>query len=112
MNIKTAYELGHVRREDLFHFRESARLKRFLLTSDRDYLNHSRFPLNQTYGIVILNALSGALDIGYFSLWLTKHIIPSKNEIEGTKIVVYRDHLEIYYLDETGKVVKQVLPLN
>lgn len=110
VNVKTAVELGYSGRDDYFHFCKAKRLGRFLLTSDRDFLDHIKFPLKQTYGIVILNGIKESLDLGYMSLWLTEYIVQSKKEIEGTKIVVYKDHLEIYSLDETGKVVKQRLP--
>ena len=30
--------------------------------------------------------------------------------IEETKIVVYRDHLDVYSIDETGRVVKNRVP--
>jgi hypothetical protein len=50
------------------------------------------------------------LDIGYFSLWLTGEIVPSRVHIERTKIVVHRDHLDIIYLDDSGKVAKDRVP--
>jgi hypothetical protein len=52
-----------------------------------------------------------SIDLGYFSLWLTEHVVPSKQEIEGTKIVVCRDHLDIVYLDASGAISKDRVPL-
>jgi len=69
-----------------------------------------KFPFKQTFGVVVLNGIKNSRDLGYMSWWLTEHVVPSKKEIIGTKIIIYRDHLEIYFRDETGKVKKQRLP--
>jgi len=110
VNIKTALELGCSGRDDNFHFNEAKRLERFLLTTDMDFLDHRKFPFKQTFGVVVLNGIKNSRDLGYMSWWLTEHVVPSKKEIIGTKIIIYRDHLEIYFRDETGKVKKQRVP--
>jgi hypothetical protein len=44
VNITSAQEMGFRGRDDEFHFAEARRQGRFLLTCDRDFLDHRRFP--------------------------------------------------------------------
>ena len=44
------------RASDLEHFRLAARLRRTLLTLDRDYLNDVRFPPGESGGVLVLSA--------------------------------------------------------
>ena len=55
VNIASARELGYTARDDEFQFREAKRQRRFLLTCDKDFLNHSAFPFHQMVGVVILD---------------------------------------------------------
>jgi hypothetical protein len=53
VNITTALEDGFLGRDDDFHYKEAKRQKRFLLTCDKDFLNHTQFSFNQMMGVVI-----------------------------------------------------------
>jgi hypothetical protein len=112
VNITSALEMGFHSREDHFHFQEAKRQKRFLLTCDKDFLNHSRFPFNQMLGAVILDVPSGFPGLGWMSWWLEEHIVPSGKEIRGTKIVLHAESIDIYFIDETGKIEKQIIQLS
>ena len=109
VNITSARELGYTARDDEFQFREAKRQKRFLLTCDKDFLNHSAFPFLQMVGVVILDVPQEHPGIGWMSLWLETEIVPSGRGIAGTKIVVHRDSFDIYFVDDTGKIQKQKL---
>jgi len=109
INITSAIELGFSWRDDIFHFQEAKRQKRFLLTCDKDYLNHSRFPFNQMFGVVILDIPPEAPGIGWMAVAIQKEIVPSGKNINHTKIVIHGGTLDIYWMDKTGKVQKQIL---
>lgn len=111
VNIVAAVEKHFTGRDDAFHYQEAKRRHRWLLTNDRDFLVHQRFPFDQTTGIVILNPPQKSPGLGWSSLWLKDHIVPSGAEITGTKIVVYAETAEIYWRDVTGKIRRQVLRL-
>jgi len=110
VNIKTANEMGFSGRDDEFHFAEAKRQKRFLLTCDSDFLNHSKFPFKEMVGIVILDVPQQMPGLGWMALWLESEIVPSGKEIYGTKIVRHEQRLDVYWMDETGKVSKETLP--
>jgi len=65
INITTAVEMGFSGRGDSFHFQEAKRQKRFLLTCDKDFLNHKEFPFNQMLGVVILDIPQEPPGIGW-----------------------------------------------
>lgn len=111
VNIVAAVEQKLTGREDDFHFQEAQRRGRWLLTNDRDFLDHRRFPLHSAGGIVILNPPRESPGIGWSSLWLEEHIVPSGTGIAGTKIVVYGETAEIHHRDETGRIRRQILSL-
>ena len=111
VNIKSAKELSYSTRDDDFQFKEAFRQRRFLLTYDRDFLDNSRYPFNQLFGVIILDNSKADLGLGFIMLVLEDHIIPSGHEIDKTKIIVHRDHVTIYSLDKTNKTVKQILEL-
>ena len=52
--VETAAERGLLGCNHAFHFKRSAASRRVLLTHAKDYLNESRFPLAQTWGVCIV----------------------------------------------------------
>jgi len=109
VNIVTAIELGYAGRDDDFQFKAAYEQKRFLLTTDQHFLNHSKYPLNQMFGVVVLDVPQRYPGLGWMALRLTKEIVPSGKGILGTKCVVHKDTLDIYFLDDSGKIEKQIL---
>lgn len=110
ISIVTASELGYQGRDDEFHFQEAYRQKRFLLTRDRHYLDHSRFPFNQMLGVVILDIPPEPPGLGWMAIWLQTEIVPSGKGIRGTKIVLRSSSAQLYFMDQ-GQVLCQTLPL-
>ena len=111
VKITTAVEMGFHGRDDKFHFQQAKKQGRFLLTCDKDFLNHSKFPFNQMVGVVVLDVPPEFPGLGWMSVLLEEHIVPSGKEIYGTKILLRAGICEIYSVDESGKVQKQVLAL-
>lgn len=111
VNIVSAVELGFRGRDDGFHFAEAKRERRFLLTNDHDFLDDRRFPLQSCLGVIVLAPPKEHLDVGYYSLWLTEHLIPSLETLLHTKVVVHRNKLVIHGMRSTGERVRQTLPL-
>lgn len=109
VNVLTAKELGYLGREDKFHFQEAKKRGRFLLTCDKDFLNHSKYPFSQMLGIVILDIPSRDFALGWMSFRLTSEIVPSGKELNGTEVVVHPETAEIYSRDDSGKIVKETV---
>ncbi|HWB27387.1 MAG TPA: DUF5615 family PIN-like protein [Chitinophagaceae bacterium] len=107
INIISAEELGFKGRDDAFQFQQAYKLNRFLLTCDWDFLNHKNFPFNQMIGVILLDIPKSFSEIGYIHHILTSEILPSGNEIEGTKVVIHKDSVEIYFISAKGKIEKQ-----
>jgi hypothetical protein len=82
-----------------------------LLTCDKDFLNHSKFPFNQCGGIIILDIPSKFTGVGWMVVWLKNYIINYRNDIYGTKIVLHERSLDSYYFDLSGKIVKEIFAL-
>jgi len=61
-DVITAQEKGHHQQPDDYHYRWAHKAKRVLLTHDKDYLDHDRFPLSQTRGVIVFNV--DTTDIG------------------------------------------------
>lgn len=57
--VETASEVGGERQRDEWHYRRCLQTKRVLLTQDKDFLDHERFPLSQTAGVVVFNIDTG-----------------------------------------------------
>ena len=54
INILHACEVGLVNRDDNTHFQYAKKTGRWLLTTDRDFLNHTLYPFEQVKGIAIV----------------------------------------------------------
>jgi predicted nuclease of predicted toxin-antitoxin system len=111
LNIKSAHELGFVGREDSFHFEEAKRLKRWLVTNDRDFLQHRKFPFQALPGIIILDFGDDPVRLGWASFWIADRLSPSGGELRGTKVLVKKNSIDIYFRDEAGRIQKQTLNL-
>ncbi|MCH8814588.1 MAG: hypothetical protein IH957_05730 [Chloroflexi bacterium] len=54
VNYESARDLGYAGHEDEHHYREALKRRRLLVTHDGDYLNDSKFPLQETDGVLVL----------------------------------------------------------
>lgn len=112
-NIISALEEGTSGRDDNFHFQEAKRRRRFLLTCDKGFLNNSRFPFNllKGFGVIILDIPQIYPGVGWMIVWLKEHIIGSRKNIEGTKIVLHERSLDIHYINDSGRISKDIINL-
>ena len=74
-DVETAADVGAESQRDEWHFRRAFETKRVLITKDKDYLDHERFPLSQTCGVIIMNIdtssereIARALEVIHFVL--------------------------------------------
>lgn len=109
VNITSAVEMGFTGRDDMFQFQEAKHQHRFLLTCDKGFLNHSKYPFKQMLGIVILDIPPEPPGLGWMSMWLESEIVPSGKEVLGTKIVIHTNTFEVHFVNDSGKIEKQVL---
>jgi len=54
INIKHATEVNLTNKDDHIHFQYAKKTDRWLLTTDRDFLNNKDFPFEQIKGIIIV----------------------------------------------------------
>lgn len=109
LSVVSATELGLSGRDDPFHFTKAKALRRFLVTSDADFLNHQQYPLRGTAGVVVLTIARTTLDLQYCYFWLVFEIAPCATEFHSTKIQVYRNHIVVYSSTPVGTVAKRTL---
>jgi predicted nuclease of predicted toxin-antitoxin system len=55
LDVVTAKDIKAEQQPDEFHYKYAFGSNRVLLTHDKDFLDHERFPLSQTCGVVVFN---------------------------------------------------------
>lgn len=55
-SIIHAYDRKLIRKSDLLHFKESKKLKRILITLDRDFIYYEQVNLNEHPGVIVISA--------------------------------------------------------
>jgi len=108
VNIIHANEGGLLKRDDQTHFQYAKRSGRWLLTTDRDYLNHVRFPFEQIKGIVVVPDTGNDLVAGRIMAWLRRELIPSGKGIDHCKIE-FRETRVVFHFRREGKIYSQTL---
>lgn len=108
VNIKHASEVGLTKKDDQAHFQYAKKTKRWLLTTDRDFLNHNLFPFEQIKGIVIVPDTGDDLTAGYIMAWLRKELVPSGKDIDNCK-VEFRKNSNVFHFRQEGKIYTQKL---
>lgn len=108
INIVSAKGKGYSGRSDKFQFQQAYKLKRFLLTIDKDFLKHSKFPFKQMRGLILLNIPDDSRKLGYVYELLITEILPSGNDLIGTKIVINWNSIELFYISDNGKIEHQI----
>jgi len=103
INIKHATEVNLTNKDDHIHFQYAKKTNRWLLTTDRDFLNNKDFPLEQIKGIIILPDTGEDLVAGRVMAWLKYELVPSGKGIENCKVVL-RENSVIFYFRREGKI--------
>lgn len=100
------------RQDDVFHYENARKLRRYLLTHDPDFWNDQRHPLRQSPGLVILDTRDPSVT-KYLPVLLRKLIRdynPTSRALylDATKIRLSSDRIVIKMLDrDTQKVATE-----
>lgn len=106
INIKHANEVNLINRDDKTHFQYAKKTGRWLLTSDKDFLNHSLYPFEQIKGIVVVPSTGNDMTVGYILTWLKHELVPSGKDIDNCKIEFRMDNV-IFHFRREGKIYTQ-----
>ena len=106
INIKHACEVNLTNKDDKAHFQYAKKTGRWLLTTDKDYLNHNLYPFEQIKGIVIVPNTGDDMTAGYILAWLKHELIPSGKNIDNCK-VEFRGNSVMFHFRREGKIYTQ-----
>ena len=106
INIKHATEVNLRNKEDHTHFQYAKKTDRWLLTTDRDFLDNKNFPFKQIKGIVIVPNTGEDLVAGRIMAWLKYELVPSGRGIENCKVVLSENSV-IFYFRREGKIYNE-----
>jgi len=110
INIKHASEVNITNRDDKCHFQYARKTDRWLLTTDRDFLDNRKFPFEQIKGIVIVPDTGQDTIAGKVMAWLKYELVPSGKGIDHSKILLKRDQA-VFHFRREGKIYVQKLDL-
>ena len=106
INIKHANEVGLTNRDDEVHFQYAKRTGRWLLTTDRHFLNHNIFPFEQIKGIIIVPDTGEDLIAGKIMAWLKYELVPSGKGIDNCKVDLRRNSV-LFHFRRDGQIYTQ-----
>jgi len=103
VNIKHATEVNLINKDDHAHFQYAKKANRWLLTTDRDFLDNKKFPFEQIKGIIIVPDTGEDLVAGRVMAWLKYELVPSGKGIENCKVVM-SENCVVFYFRREGKI--------
>jgi len=103
INVIHACEVGLVNRDDNTHFQYAKKTGRWLLTTDRDFLNHTLYPFEQVKGIAIVPNTGDDMTAGYILVWLKRELVPSGKGIDNCKVEFTVDNV-IFHFKREGRI--------
>jgi predicted nuclease of predicted toxin-antitoxin system len=106
INIKHSSEVNLINRDDQDHFQYAKKTKRWLLTTDKDFLNHNIFPFEQIKGIIIVPDTGNDLIAGKIMAWIKLELVPSGKGINNCKIEL-KENSAIFHFRMEGKIYTQ-----
>lgn len=106
INIKHAREVNLTNREDQEHFQYAKRTKRWLLTTDRHFLNHNIFPFELIKGIIIVPDTGVDMTAGQIMAWIKHELVPSGKGIDNCKVEL-RNNSVVFHFRREGKIYTQ-----
>jgi len=106
VNIKHAGEAMLTHKDDQCHFQYAKKTNRWLLTTDRGFLDNTKFPFEQIKGIVIVPDTGQNNIAGKVLAWLKYELVPSGKGINHCKIELKSDRA-IFHFREQGKIYSQ-----
>jgi len=108
VNIQHATEVGLSKRSDRDHFRYARKVNRWLLTTDRDYLDHVKYPFEQTKGIIVVPDTGDDSMAIKIASWLKFILVPTGKNIDNHKIE-FKGNTVILYYKEKGEIMEKRL---
>jgi len=106
INIKHANEVNLMHKSDKVHFQYAKKTNRWLLTTDKHFLNHTFFPFEQIKGIIIVPDTGEDLTAGRIMAWLKYELVPSGKGIDNCK-VEFKESNAVFHFRKEGKVYTQ-----
>ena len=110
VNIKHASEVNLTNRDDRTHFQYAKKTGRWLLTTDRHFLNHNIFPFEQINGIVIVPDTGKDFMAGKIIAWLKNELVPSGKGLNNCKIE-FKEKSVVFHFRKEGKIYIQKIDL-
>lgn len=113
-NVTGVWQTDLVGKPDENLWRFCQKEKRTILTHDDDFMNHRLFPLKGSYGVVVFphkdNHDQGMINkVAHLCRFLSTGI----GSIYQQKFIIRENgHWEIFFLDETGKVISSLYKFN
>lgn len=108
VNIKHSREVGLTTKDDQVHFQYARKTNRWLLTIDKGFLNHNKYPFEQTKGIVIVPDTSKDLVAGKIMAWLKYELVPSGKDIDNCKVELRKDSAVFHFRREGRIYTKKI----
>lgn len=106
INIKHANEVMLTHKDDQSHFQYAKKTNRWLLTTDKGFLDNTRFPFELVKGIVITPDTGQNNIAGKVMAWLKHELVPSGKGIDHCKIEL-KNNKAIFHFQREGKIYTQ-----
>jgi len=106
INIKHATEVMLIHKDDQCHFQYAKETNRWLLTTDKGFLDKVKYPFEQVKGIVIVPDMGSNNIAGIVMAWLKYELVPSGKGIDHCKIELKNDKA-IFHFRKDGKIYTQ-----
>ena len=106
INIKHASEVNLLNKDDQRQFQYAKKTNRWLLISDKDFLNHNIFPFEQLKGIIIVLDSGDDFIAAQIIHWLKYELVPSGKDINNCKIELRRNSV-VFHFKREGKIYTQ-----
>ena len=106
INIKHAIEVNLTGKDDHAHFHYAKKTNRWLLTTDRDFLNNRDFPFEEIKGIIVVPDTSEDLVAGRVMAWLKYELVPSGKGIENCKVIL-SGNCALFHFRREGRIYSE-----
>lgn len=103
VNIKHSREVGLTTKDDQVHFQYAKKTNRWLLTIDKGFLNHNKYPFEQIKGIAIVPDTGKDLVAGKIMAWLKYELVPSGKDIDNCKVELRKDSA-VFHFRREGRI--------
>jgi len=104
INVHSAIENGDSGKPDEYHASKAFKMRRFLLTKDKGFLDNRSYPFNRTYGIIVLAYNPKKTEQILASFGHLVDLICRNEELwKGQKLVISPTQIDDHFRDEAGQ---------